>query len=58
MYQDPEVGTSQMWKIETIEMWNDTESGPLTFLMTWYIKRSNHPSTLFRSLCCEQEALP
>ena len=23
MYQDPEVGTSQMWKIETIEMWND-----------------------------------
>ena len=29
MYQDPEVGTSQMWKIETIEMWNDI---PLTDL--------------------------
>jgi hypothetical protein len=30
MYQDPEVGTIQMWKIETIEMWNDREYLPLT----------------------------
>jgi hypothetical protein len=29
MYQDPEVGTSQMWKIETIEMWNNTGILPL-----------------------------